>query len=79
MSTIAYHAGSDVSLPFTIDLKIPTDINHSYLIARWVEFWCDSHCEDDWRIELYPDHLSVGFVNETDAVMFKLSPEYTLD
>lgn len=80
MTTPNYQSGDVTNLPFvvTMALDISIDPDRHYLIARWVEFWCDTNCDHAWNIFEYDTTIQVGFHSEYEAAMFKLSPEYTL-
>lgn len=75
-----YQAGSSIMLPHrvTVGLGQADDPNRHSLIARWIEFWCDVHCEHPWSLIEDDFSIIVGFQSECDAAMFKLSPEYEL-
>lgn len=80
---VGYKAGSEDELPHVVKIMFRDtgvrDITRSDLIARWIEFWCQVHCERRWRVTEYQSHVDVHFEDETDLVYFKLSPEFDLN
>ena len=80
MDIPTYHAGSLVAFPFTLRVKLDKNsaVTRHVLIARWIEFWCQTHCTEEWSLNEGPDVIEVSFESEYDAVIFKLSPEYSL-
>ncbi len=79
---IGYQAGTEDSLPHLVRIhfnRAKDDTVRSDLIARWIEFWCQQYCEARWRVtEFTRSHVDVYFEDQTDLVLFKLSPEFDL-
>jgi len=46
-------------------------------ITRFIEFWCQLHCQGRWRIIETTQTLQVGFDRGLDVVFFQLSEEYS--
>lgn len=80
MDTPTYQAGSMVAYPFTFRVKLDRNVavTRHVLIARWIEFWCQTHCSEEWSLREDDDIILISFESEYDAVIFKLSPEYSL-
>lgn len=85
--TLTYQAGSDLDLPHVVIVPLnPThDPNRHDLIARWIEFWCQTNCNNEWTVvenrsynKAHTCTIEVKFENDFDAMLFKLSPEYDL-
>jgi len=82
MNNARYQAGSEAELPHRVVVKFTRlsieDETRSDLIARWIEFWCQYHCDGQWRVEEHQTHVEISFENAQDLVHFKLSPEFDL-
>lgn len=80
MDTPTYQAGDTVAYPFILTVKLDKNVpvTRHVLIARWIEFWCQNHCTEGWHLSEDHSHIEVSFESEYDAVIFKLSPEYSL-
>ena len=76
---ILYRVGSNNILPTCLILPTNSDINRNCLIARWIEFWCDQNCIGEWRVVQYLHYIEVSFEQDTDAMIFKLSSEYSIN
>lgn len=73
-----YEAGKDKSQDYMMCLDLSlNDTNEtiSDLKTRFIEFWCQSHCQGGWRVERTKRSLLVSFSLISDAVLFKFSSE----
>ena len=79
MTAPYFHAGCTDPLPYTIVVKLTsTEPTRNDIIARFIEFWCLANCTELWSVAEHAKCIIVGFGDEIDATMFKLSPESDL-
>jgi hypothetical protein len=79
MDTPSYQAGCSELLPITIVVRLSSsELTRNDLLARFIEFWCQSNCTRNWNVSEHKTCIIVGFDDAFDATMFKLSPESDL-
>ena len=74
-----FKAGTDADLPYIIRLPLrnrETDVTHTDLVIRWIEFWCQEHCDGLWAVREHQTYVEIGFEDIQDVVFFKLSSEF---
>lgn len=79
-NVLLYSAGAAVTLtyPVSMDLyRAKIDEGRGTMLARYVEFWCQKNCFDDWRVEVSNRVLVVSFTSTVDTVLFQLSEEFS--
>ena len=60
--------------------KIPTktfqDFTKAKMTLRFMEFWAQDNCLDDWKAEITDEYLLFSIATNRDAILFHLSKIY---
>ena len=74
-----YAAGATRTLPHRYSFNTGVaglDDMSSLATARFIEFWCQSHCRGRWRLIFKNHTLKVQFATVSDVVLFCFTDEF---
>lgn len=76
---LRYEAGSDRRQQHAVQmlfLNAGMEQHRADALTRFVEFWCQRHCQGDWRVEETDRAVIVSFSESRDRVLFQISEEF---